>query len=330
MVGRAAPQAVGYYGITPHEVIMQQRKMSVLHFRSQRLHRKPVICIPALISRSYILDLSPGLSLVGALCDAGHDVYLVDWGMMSDEDAALSLQAIVCEYIAPAIKRVRRASASKDVTLVGYCMGGTLALLWSARAKLSRRNNLVMLAAPYDFEVGGALTHWCKKHYLNVERITEIFGNVPAHMIETVFTLLRPTAKVRAALGFAGSYLDPQAVRAFAAMDRWANDWVAFPGAAAKEWVQWFYQENRLQSRTVELAGKSVDVRDVEAAALIVAAPGDAIVPAASSRAVQYALGSRDITYKEVDGGHIGMVASKSGRAQLFPLLREWLDVRSA
>jgi len=324
------PQAVGYYGVTPHEVIMQQRKMSVLHFRSQRTHRKPVLCIPALISRSYILDLCTGLSLIGALCDAGHDVYLVDWGMMSDEDVGLSLEVIVCDYIAAAVKCVRRVSGSKDLTLIGYCMGGTLALLWSAFAKLSRKNNLVMLAAPYDFEVGGVLTHWCRKRYLNVERITQIFGNVPAHMIETVFTLLRPTAKARAALAFGGTYADPPAAQAFAAMDRWANDWVAFPGAAANEWVRWFYQENRLQSRAVKLAGRRIDARDVKAATLVVAAPGDAIVPAASSRAVQYALGSRDVTYHEVGGGHIGMVASKNGRTQLFPLLREWLEARSA
>jgi len=67
----------------------------------------------------------------------------------------------------------------------------------------------------------------------------------------------------------------------------------------------------------------------VQAAALIVAAPGDTIVPADSSRAVRYALGSPDVTYREVDGGHIGMVASKVGRAQLFPLLIEWLASRS-
>ncbi len=209
-------------------------------------------------------------------------------------------------------------------------MGGTLALMASAVRKSIADDNLVMLAAPYDFEAGGILARWCSKRYLDVERITEIFGTVPAHLVETVFTLLRPTAKMRAALAFGGSYRNENSARAFAAMDRWANDWVAFPGAAAREWVQWFYQENRLQSRGVALDGKTVDPRDIEAAALIVAAPGDTIVPADSSRPVRYALGSRDITYREVNGGHIGMVASKIGRTQLFPLLNDWLAARSA
>ena len=308
---------------------MQHRKMSVLHFFSNHRYRKPVVCIPALISRSYILDLAPGLSLVEALCNAGHDVYLIDWGMMSDEDAGLSLESVVCEYIERALKRIEKFSGQKRMTLLGYCMGGTLALMVSALRKSKARENLIMLAAPYDFEAGGILARWCQKRYLDVDRITQIFGTVPPHIIETVFTMLRPTAKMRAALAFGGSYKKHNSVRAFAAMDRWANDWVAFPGAAAREWVQWFYQENRLQSRGVALNGKTVDPRAVNAAALIVAAPGDTIVPADSSRPVRYALGSRDITYREVGGGHIGMVASKVGRAELFPLLTEWLDTRS-
>ena len=309
---------------------MQHRKMSVLHFFSAGSYRKPIVCIPALISRSYILDLSPGLSLIEALCNAGHDVYLIDWGVMSDEDAALSLEAVVCQYIGKALERVESFSRRQDLTLLGYCMGGTLALMASALRKSSADENLIMLAAPYDFEAGGILARWCQKRYLDVDRITQVFGTVPAHIVETVFTMLRPTAKTRAALAFGGAYKNEDSARAFAAMDRWANDWVAFPGAAARQWVQWFYQENRLQSRGVALNGTTIDPRDVNAAALIVAAPGDAIVPADSSRPVRYALGSRDITYSEVGGGHIGMVASRIGRSELFPLLTEWLGTRSA
>jgi len=309
---------------------MQRRKMSVLHFFSERRHRKPIVCIPALISRSYILDLSPGLSLIESLCASGHDVYLIDWGVMSDEDAELSLETVICEYIARSVERIQRFCGSKRVTLLGYCMGGTLALMSSALRKSTPKDNLIMLAAPYDFEAGGVLARWCGKRFFDVEKITKIFGTVPAHMVETVFTLLRPTAKARAALAFGGSYKDASAAQAFAAMDRWANDWVAFPGAAARQWVEWFYQENGLQSRRVALGGTTIDPRDIEAAALIVAAPGDAIVPADSSRGARYALGSQDITYREVGGGHIGMVASRVGPRQLFPLLNEWLEGRSA
>ena len=308
---------------------MQHRKMVVLHFRSQRKFAKPVLCIPALISRSYILDLSANATLIGSLCDAGYDVYLIDWGLPGDEDATTTLEQIICEYIGETVDRVCEASGSKKLTLLGYCMGGTLCILYGALNKISKRNNLITLAAPYDFAEGGVLAHWCKDRFLDVDRITEVFGNVPAHLVETVFTMLRPTAKARAALAFSAQYKKPEVVSSFAAMDRWANDWTAFPGALAREWIQAFYQRNGLMSRNITIAGRKIDARDIGAAALIVAAPGDAIVPAASSRALQYAVGSRDVKYAEVGGGHIGMVAGKTAKAQLFPLLLDWLSTRS-
>lgn len=319
-----------YHGVTPYEIVMQHRKMSVLHFRSQRKYGKPVLCIPALISRSYVLDLTEKTTLVGALCAAGFDCYLLDWGLPGDEDAELSLEQIVCEYIDDAVARVRELSGARRLSLLGYCMGGTLAMLWAAWVKLSRKHNLITLAAPYDFSEGGTLALWCKEQYLDVRRITEVFGNVPAHLVETVFTMLRPTAKARAALAFSGNYANPGSRAAFSAMDRWANDWTSVPGRAACEWIERFYQANAFMTRDFTLAGKRLDTRDIEASALVVAAPGDAIVPAASSRAFRYALGSRDVTYREVGGGHIGMVAGRQANAELFPLLAAWLESRSA
>ncbi len=97
--------------------------MSVLHFFSSVRYRKPIVCIPALISRSYILDLSPGLSLIESLCAAGHDVYLIDWGIMSDEDAGLSLEAVVCEYIAKALDRVAAFSRAPAHDVIGLLHG---------------------------------------------------------------------------------------------------------------------------------------------------------------------------------------------------------------
>ncbi|MDP9017591.1 MAG: alpha/beta fold hydrolase, partial [Candidatus Eremiobacteraeota bacterium] len=321
--------SLSYFGITPYDVVLQHRKMSLLRFASQRELAKPVLCVPALISRSYVLDLSANASLIGTLCEAGYDVYLVDWGLPGEEDASLSLDTIVTDYIERAVERVKALSDSKHFTMLGYCMGGTLCVLWSGLNKLGKRDNLITLAAPYDFAEGGVLAHWCKDQYLEVDRITEVFGNVPAHLVETVFTMLRPTAKTRAALAFSRQYENMAASESFRAMDRWASDWTAFPGQAAREWIKWFYQENSLMSREIKIGGRKIDARDIKAAALVVAAPGDAIVPAASSRALQYALGSKDITYKDVGGGHIGMVAGKPAKAQLFPLLLDWLGPRS-
>ncbi|MDQ6826106.1 MAG: alpha/beta fold hydrolase [Candidatus Eremiobacteraeota bacterium] len=320
-----------YLGISPYTITMQHRKMSVLHFRSRRQYPKPIVLIPALISRSYILDLYEGGSFVEFLRTAGYDVYLIDWGVAGDEDARLSLQEIVTSYIPRALERVRGESpCPASLSLVGYCMGGTLALLHAASGQLTSGDNLLTLAAPVDFARGGTLAKWCQRQYLDVKKITTVFGNVPAHLIEAVFALLRPTAKVRAALAFCAKAEDQSASAAFVAMDRWANDWVPFPGAAAVEWIEWFYQDNRLIRNQLCLNERPLRLDAIAVPLLCVAAPGDVIVPAASSRALLDAVSSTDKTYVEVSGGHIGMIAGNNAGRDLWNCVHQWLMPRSA
>ncbi len=320
-----------YYGISSAAIAMQHRKMSVLHFHSQQRIGKPVLLIPALIGRSYVLDLYAGGSLVEYLCSNGYDVFMLDWGIAGDEDSSLSLQEILMSYIAPAIERIRGEVALESaVSIVGYCMGGTLAVLYAAVAGLRAGDNLVLLAAPVDFAQGGLLAKWCQKDYLDIDKVVAVFGNVPAHIVEAIFTLLRPTGKLRAALAFSANSSDRSARTAFAAMDRWVNDWVPFPGAAAKEWIKWLYQDNLLIRNALYLGGRLVELHAISAPLLCVAAPGDAIVPAASSRALLGAVSSSDKTYREVSGGHIGMVAGRDARRNLWTPLHEWLLHHSA
>lgn len=318
-----------YYGISPSTTVMQHRKMSVLHFRSLRSYDKPVVLIPALIGRSYILDLYPGASLVEFLCAAGYDVFMLDWGIPGDEDATLSLGEIVTSYIARALERIRDEACS-NVSIIGYCMGGTLAVLHAAAAGLMPGDNLLTLAAPVDFAQGGILAKWCQREYLDVGKIVAVFGNVPAHIIEAVFTMLRPTAKLRAALAFAAQPTNRSSRIAFQAMDRWVNDWVPFPGNAAGEWIRWLYQDNLLIRNELYVGERHFNLRAITAPLLCIAAVGDAIVPAASSRAIIDAVSSADKTYREVSGGHIGMVVGQNARHDLWAAIHEWLSARSA
>ena len=59
----------------------------------------PLLIVFSLISRSYILDLTPGNSFVEQLVDAGFDVYLLDWGEPDERDAGNGLEDYVDDYI---------------------------------------------------------------------------------------------------------------------------------------------------------------------------------------------------------------------------------------
>jgi polyhydroxyalkanoate synthase len=93
----------------------------------------PVLVVPSLINRGYILDLGPGRSALRALAAAGLRPLLLDWGTPGKAEAGFGLHDYGAERLVPALHHAR-ALAGRDVGVVGYCMGGTLAVGLAARA----------------------------------------------------------------------------------------------------------------------------------------------------------------------------------------------------
>src|SRR5262249_9122664 len=111
---------------------------------------EPVLLCYALVNRPYILDLQPDKSVVGQYLQRGFDVYMIDWGVPSDADRVLTLEDYVCGFLARAVDETRRRHDAAKVHLVGYCMGGTMAVLHAA-LQPETLATLTLLAAPIDF-----------------------------------------------------------------------------------------------------------------------------------------------------------------------------------
>jgi polyhydroxyalkanoate synthase subunit PhaC len=317
--------------MTAHSVLGRHGKLSVRAYRAApRRFASPVVLIPALINRAAILDLYDGGSLAQYLTQAGYDAYLIDWGVPGDEDRDLGLDDLLTGYLPSAIERVRADAGCEGMTLLGYCMGGTLAVVYAALQRLAPPDNLIALAAPVDFSHGGRLAQWCAPGVLDIEEVVRTFGNVPAVLIEAAFTLLRPTAKVRAALRFFDNASEPRAHQAYAALARWSDEWIPFPGRAARDWVTLFYQQNRLISGELRIGGKRVDLQRITAPVLAIAAENDEISPPASVGPLVEGVASTDRSFVVLPGGHIGLVAGRSARNVLWPAVEEWLETRSA
>src|SRR5262249_4789050 len=143
---------------TPCDVVATDGTARLLHFRSERGDAPsgtPLLLVPSMINRWYVLDLRAGASLVAALVGGGLDVWCLDWGIPEDEDRYRSWTDVL-DRLARMIRRVKRETAADKVGLLGYCMGGTLAAIHAAL-----HNDdvalLVDLAGPIDFSKAGML-----------------------------------------------------------------------------------------------------------------------------------------------------------------------------
>ena len=138
-------------GATPRDVVWTHRQTTLYRYRStRREHAIPVLLVFALINRPEIFDLRPGNSFVEYLLSEGYDVYLVDWGVPDEADSDMGLAAFVCDELHWAIRETLRSAGSDELSLVGWCIGGTLCAMYCALHPDSAVRNAVLLTTPID------------------------------------------------------------------------------------------------------------------------------------------------------------------------------------
>lgn len=287
--------------------------------------RSPVLLVPSLINRWYVLDLRPNASVVEALVEAGFDTWCLDWGTPEDEDRYLTWEDVLAR-LARAVRRVKRETGAGSVALLGYCMGGTLSAIHAA-LRPSEVAALVNLAGPVDFAQGGFLREMSDPRWFDAAAVAAA-GNVEARQMQSAFTMLRPTAQIAKWVSFAERGLDPEARAAFAALETWAGDNIAFPAAAYETYIRELYQENLLVRGEHRVGGRRVDLRSVRCPVLTVVASADTICPPPAATALNEFSGSEDAEVLVVPGGHVGAVVGGKARSVLYPGLVRWFRER--
>lgn len=325
---RADPHAVAQ---TPADEVFVDGKVRLLRYRAvaQRTHPVPLLIVPSLLNRYYLLDLVPGRSLIEYLVGCGIDVFLIDWGVPGPEDRSTTFDQYITGYLRRAAQRVRAISGQDQISLLGYSMGGTFSAIFSA---LYGRYvaNLVLVAAPIDFHDDSILSQWTQKDRFNVDLVVDTLGAMPAALMQASFRMLKPTYQIAQQIALADQFGDTEAVQDFLAMQSWLDDNIPFLGEAYRTYIKECYQENHLMQGRLVVGGRRVDLAQIEAPLLTVVATRDCICPPQSSKVLNEIATSADKTIIEFPGGHTSIVAGVDAPQQLWPQLASWLIARSA
>jgi polyhydroxyalkanoate synthase len=290
---------------------------------SQPAGAPPVLLVPSLINRWYVLDLRPGASLVEALLAAGLDVYLIDWGIPGDEDRYLTWDDVLAR-LARAVRRTLRAAGAGRVSLIGYCMGGTLAAIHAALAP-EPIAALVDLAGPIDFAHGGALSRMVDRRWFDADAIADA-GNVSAMQMQAGFAALRPTLDASKLVGLVDLLAaGPAAREAFAALETWAGDNIPFPAAAYRTYLGELYQDNALAAGRHVALGRRVDLAAIRCPVMTIVAERDTICPPPAALALNDLVASTRRDVLTVPGGHVGAVVGRRAPAAVHAPLARWL-----
>jgi polyhydroxyalkanoate synthase len=143
------------------------------------------------------------------------------------------------------------------------------------------------------------------------------------------FKLLKPTMDLSTNLNLWWNLWKDSYVEGFRALNKWANEYVAFPGEFFRQWVKDFYQDNRMVRGELVLGGRPVHLETIRCPLFVVGAKEDYIAPAPCVRALLDVVGSQEKEYVELPGGHISLIAGRGAATHCWPKLAAWLAPRS-
>jgi polyhydroxyalkanoate synthase len=320
-------------GTTPADVVHRENKWRLLHYRANpnapKKYDTPILMVPSLINRHYVMDLLPGKSMAEDLVKMGHDVYCIDWGTPGDEDRFVTFDDVCDKYLGRAIRKVAATSPRNKTHVLGYCLGGTLSVVHAA-AHPEHIASLLLLAAPVSFAEAGPMAVWTRSPQFKVGDIVDGFGNVPWQLMQGAFHMLRPTLNLAKAVGVIDRAANDEFLDGFLALETWGNDNVSFPGACYAEYIERLYRGDALMNDTMTLAAIPARLSNIKMPVCSIVFGHDNIVPKESAAPLVDRISSEDKLLLELPGGHVGAVVSKAAQKNLWPKMSAYWAMRDA
>ncbi|MBM3131483.1 MAG: alpha/beta fold hydrolase [Chloroflexi bacterium] len=310
------------------EVVDEDGVFKLLHYAplTEQKYRTPILIVYAWINRPYVLDMETDISVVRKYLNAGFDVYMTDWGYPGRVDRHLTLDDYV-NFLDSSIETTKMRNNVDNVTLHGYCLGGTLSSVYTTLFQDNVRN-LLLQATPIDFNTNNTINLWSRK--LDVDKLVDAFGVAPGQFLNIGFIMVNPinliAGKYKGLLDMIGS---KEETSSFLRMDRFIFDSPNIPGETYRQYITEWYKKNTLIKGEFKALGQTIDLGKIEVPLLVLAATYDHIAPPESQKAIMNLVSSQDKEVYEMNKGHIGITTSRSSHKTFWPKVIEWIKVRS-
>ncbi|MCA9545346.1 MAG: alpha/beta fold hydrolase [Myxococcales bacterium] len=332
-VGRLVPMELRgvdtHGGDLPFEVVHERGPTKVLYYapRGEVRHRTPIVFSYSLINRYYILDFMPGKSLLEHLTGQGFACYVIDWGAAGVAESQKTWGDYALGYLGDAVRVACQREGVDQVSLYGYCMGGTMALSYAA-LRPEKVKNFVAMAMPVDFHDEGILSRWTQRQFFSPDAVIDAYGNVPTWLMESGFRLMAPLTNMTKWRGLWEAKDRDGFVDTWRRLEKWSSDNVPFPGGVYRQYIRDCYQENRFCQSQMVVNGERVDLEAFDKPLLVVLAQKDHIVPRPSAEALMGIVASEDKTLMDFPTGHIGLSTSSKSPKKYWPQIAAWLAAR--
>jgi polyhydroxyalkanoate synthase len=331
------PMAVRYYNL-PNETDIELADGSLMPIKRDQ-YKIPLVLVPPLGATTETFDLMPQRSLVRYMAAAGFKTYMVDWGKPTKKHAALDLRSYSYEMMSTALEAIREHSGSKDVSMMGWCMGGLLSLMYQAQTSDRHVRNIVTVASPIDMRAGGALAaigqvlEGPAKLIRNfsefrLNKIDPALMQMPAWTTSLAFKLTAPVSSVTTYWDLLTGIADREFVEKHSTTADYLDNFELYPAGVIRDMTVEALVDNKFATGKIELRGVVVELNKVKVPLLAFAGEKDNIVPADMAKQILEIVGSTEKTFKMAPGGHMGVILGSKAQSHVWKESAAWLAER--
>ena len=307
----------------------------------QEMQQIPLLLVPPLGVMADTFDLMPGRSLVRYMAARGFKVYMVDWGTPTRKHARLRLQDYADDMMNQAIEAVLAHSGARQVSLMGWCMGGLLILMNAGLKRDPRIANIVTVASPIDTRQGsGVIASMGRAINTPAKMLRKVTDfrllkvdpqkmHVPGWMTTLMFKMTDPIGSVTTYWDLLMRLWDREFVESHSTTADYLNNMLAYPAGVMQEMLVRVTVDNKLAKGEIRLGSQVSRFANIHAALYVFAGKTDALVAPSTARAIMDVVSSKDKRFEVAPGGHMGVILGSQARDNVWKSSADWLAERS-
>jgi polyhydroxyalkanoate synthase len=264
---------------TPGQVVFQNDLFQLIQYdpATPDVAAEPLLYVPPLVNRFYMIDLVPRQSLVKWLVGQGRTVFVISWVNPTEAQRDKGVEAYVLEGIIEAIGVVRERTGAKP-DLFAFCLGGTLvaiALAWlAAKGRADEVNSATLIGSMVDFadmRDWSAFVH--EGHLTALEDHLERQGFIDSLELQRLFAAMRANDLIWSSV--INHYLLDKPAPASDLL-YWFEDGARIPAAFLKSYNRDILFDNKLREPAgFTVGGVPVDLAAIATPMLVVALKED-------------------------------------------------------